>query len=86
MSLATIKSRFNAITRIFRIAYETKNYPLYEKYSSLVIFLTQQFEANEFDNLLSTEEMKKFVPFWVILEKQKELQKQFELINNKILE
>jgi hypothetical protein len=83
VSLATIKSRFNAITRIFRIAYETKNYPLYEKYSSLVIFLTQQFEANEFDNLLSAEEMKKFVPFWVILEKQKELQKQFELINNK---
>ena len=25
-SLATIKSRFNAITRTFRIAYETKNY------------------------------------------------------------
>ena len=63
VSLATIKSRFNAITRIFRIAYETKNYPLYEKYSSLVIFLTQQFEADEFDNLLSAEEMKKFVPF-----------------------
>ena len=83
VSLATIKSRFNAITRIFRIAYETKNYPLYEKYSSLVIFLTQQFEANEFDNLLSAEEMKKFVPFWVILEKQKELQKQFEIIKNK---
>ena len=38
-SLATIKSRFNAITRIFRIAYETKNYELYTKYSSLVIFL-----------------------------------------------
>ena len=82
-SLATLKSRFNAITRIFRIAYETKNYHLYDKYSSLVIFLNQQFEADEFDNVLSAEEMKKFVPFWVILEKQKELQKQFEIIKNK---
>jgi hypothetical protein len=27
-SLATIKSRFNAITRLFRIAYETKNYDI----------------------------------------------------------
>ena len=82
-SLATIKSRFNAITRIFRIAYETKNYELYTKYSSLVIFLSQQFEADEFDNELSEEELKKFVPFNVVLDKQKELQKQFELIKNK---
>ncbi len=38
-SLATIKSRFyNTITRIFRIAYETKNYKLYVKYSNLVRF------------------------------------------------
>ena len=51
-SLATIKSRLNAITRIFRIAYETKNYELYVKYSSLVIFLSRQFEADEFDNEL----------------------------------
>ena len=82
-SLATIKSRFNAITRIFRIAYETKNYPLYEKYSALVIFLNRQFEDDEFDNVLSEEEMKKFVFFDVVLEKQKELQKQFELVRHK---
>ena len=82
-SLATIKSRFNAITRIFRIAYDTKNYELYEKYSALVIFLNQQFEADEFDNVLSEEEMKKFVTFDVVLDKQKELQAQFELLRNK---
>ena len=82
-SLATIKSRFNAITRMFRIAYETKNYELYTKYSSLVIFLSRQFEADEFDNELSEEELKKFVTFDVVLNKQKELQKQFELIKNK---
>ena len=82
-SLATIKSRFNAITRIFRITYETKNYELYDKYSSCIIFLSQQFEADEFDNELSEEEMKKFVTFDVVLNKQKELQKQFEILRNK---
>jgi len=82
-SLATIKSRFNAITRLFRIAYETKNYELYEKYSSLVLFLTREFEDDEFDNQLSEEELKKFVTFDIVLEKQKELKKQFELIKNK---
>jgi hypothetical protein len=56
MTVATIKSRFNAITRIFRIAYETKNYELYVKYSSLVIFLSRQFEADEFYNELSEKE------------------------------
>ncbi len=82
-SLATIKSRFNAITRIFRIAYETKNYELYTKYSSLVFFLTREFEDDEFDNQLSEEELKKFVTFDIVLEKQKELKKKFELIKNK---
>ena len=70
-SLATIKSRFNAITRLFRIAYETKNYELYEKYSSLVLFLTREFEDDEFDNQLSEEELKKFVTFDIVLEKQR---------------
>ena len=82
-SLATIKSRFNAITRLFRIAYETKNYELYEKYSSLVLFLTREFEDDEFDNQLSEEELKNFVTFDIVLEKQKELKKQFELIKKK---
>ena len=81
--VSTIKSRFNAITRIFRIAYETKNYELYEKYSSLVIFLSHQFEADEFDNELSELELTKFVSFDIVLNKQAELQKQFELIQTK---
>jgi hypothetical protein len=49
----------------------------------LVLFLSQEFEDNEFDNELSEEELKKFVTFDVVLTKQKELQKQFELIKNK---
>jgi len=81
--IATVKGGFNAITRIFRIAYETKFYDLYEKYSSVVIFLGQYFDDDEFNNELSEIELKKFITFDVVLDKQKELQKQFELIQNK---
>jgi hypothetical protein len=82
-SVATLKSRFNAITRIFRIAYETKNYELYDKYSSLVIFLNQQFEADEFNNELNENEMEKFVSFDIILEAQKIYNNNFQSIVNK---
>ena len=82
-SIATIKSRINAMTRIFRIAYQTKSYELYDKYSGLVIFLGAHFELDEFNNELSELELKKFVPFNKILEIQQKLQKQFEIMDNK---
>ena len=82
-SIATIKSRFNAITRIFRIAYQTKKYELYEKYSGLVIFLGMHFDLDEFKNELSDLEREKFVPFNQILDIQQKLQKEFELMVNK---
>jgi len=81
--VATLKGRFNAITRIFRIAFDTKFYDLYEKYSSVVIFLGQYFEDDEFNNELSDIEFKKFITFDIVLEKQKQLQKQFEDMDNK---
>ena len=82
--VATLKGRFNAVTRIFRIAFETKNYDLYEKYSSLVIFLNQYFDDDENENELSEIEKKKFITFDVVLDKQKQLQEQFEAIENKL--
>lgn len=82
--VATIKGRINAITRIFRIAYETKNYDLYDKYSTLVIFLGAHFEDDEFNNELSAIEIKKFITFDIVLNKQKELQKSFDAIENKL--
>ena len=81
--IATLKGRFNAITRIIRIAFETKFYDLYEKFSTCVIFLGQYFDDDEYNNELSEIELKKFITFDVVLDKQKELQKQFELIQNK---
>jgi len=72
--IATLKGRFNAITRIFRLAFDTKNYDLYDKYSSLVIFL---------ENELSEIELKKFITFDVVLNKQKQLENQFQEIEDK---
>lgn len=81
--VATLKSRFNAITRIFRIAFDTKNYELYDKYSSIVIFLGSYVDDDENENELSELELKKFITFDIVLNKQKELQRQFEDIENK---
>lgn len=81
--VSTIKSRFNAITRIFRISYKTKNYELYDKYSGLVIFLGTHFEIDEFKQELSETELKKFVSFDKIFAIQRKLQIQFEGMEKK---
>ena len=49
----------------------------------MVIFLGSHFKDDEFDNELSEIEAKKFITFDIVLDKQKELEKQFELIKNK---
>jgi hypothetical protein len=38
------------MTRLFRIAYETKAYPLYQKYSVLGLLLKYHFDSNDWDN------------------------------------
>jgi hypothetical protein len=45
--------------------------------------LSGHFEDDEFDNALSKEKLNCFILFDVVLDKQKELQKQIELIKNK---
>jgi len=79
-SVATIKSKFNAMTRIFRIAFETKAYPLYEKYSCLVLFLRYYFEGGDWDNKLSAFEEKKHIDFIVVLDIQNKLLKQYHAL------
>ena len=59
-SVATIKSKFNAITRIIRLSYKSKSPDLYEKFSRIVSDLGHYFEDDEFNNELSPEELKKF--------------------------
>ena len=81
--MATIKEHINAITRIIRIAFHTKNYDLYEKFSTSVTVLGAHFEDDEFNNDLSEIEKKMFITFDVVLDKQKQLQNAFDALENK---
>ena len=66
-----------------KIAYKTKKYYLYEKYSALVIFLGTQFESDEFNNELSHYEQKKFIDWENVLWKQKQLENIFNSLPDK---
>ena len=80
--VSTIKTRFNAITRIFRIAFQTKKYQLYEKYSAIVIFLGMHFDLDEHNNELSDLEKTKFAPFNEILDIRSKLEQQFAMMKD----
>ena len=82
-SIATLKSKFNAITRILRLAFKSKTPDLYSKFSYIVFDLGIHFEDDEHNNELSPEEEKKFVSWDVILARQQQLQRQFYSIQNK---
>ena len=82
-SIATVKSKFNAITRIIRLAYKSKQPDLYEKFSYIVFDLGVYFEDDEFDNELSPEEEKKFIQWDVVLNKRNQLERQFYSLQNK---
>ena len=82
-SIATLKSKFNAITRILKLAFKSKTPDLYEKFSHIVYDLGIHFEDDEFKNELSPEEAKKFVSWDIILAKQKQLERQFYSLQNK---
>ena len=82
-SIATLKSRFNAITRIMRLAFKSKTPDLYEKFSRIVYDLGEYFEDDEFDNVLSPEEEHKFITWDIVIAKQKQLERQFYSIQNK---
>lgn len=76
-SLRTIEGRFVAICRIFKIAYETKNYPLYQKYSEILLDLNASAKMDEADQKLNINEEKTFINFSVVLETQKKLNQEF---------
>ena len=77
-SLRTLEGRFVAICRIIRIAYDTKQYLLYEKYSDILLDLNAEHTMNETDQKLNKREEKSFVPFEIVLEVQQKLEKEFE--------
>jgi hypothetical protein len=54
-NIATLKSKFNGITRIRRLSYKSNSPDLYEKFSRIVGDLGHYFEDDEFDNELPEE-------------------------------
>lgn len=82
-SLATLKTKFNAIARIMRLAFKSKKPDLYEKFSQIIIDLGDYIEDDEAQNELSPEEEKKFVKWEVVMAKQKELENKFYSLQNK---
>ena len=76
-SLRTLEGRFVAICRIIRIAYNTKQYLLYQKYSDILLDLNANHKIDEKDQKLNKNEEKSFVPFEIVLEVQKKLENEF---------
>lgn len=77
-SLTTIEARLVGIMRIFYIAYGTKDFELYKKFSNMIFDLRNFFKLNENKQELNPREEKAFVPFEVILDKQKQLHEDFK--------
>jgi DNA polymerase IIIc chi subunit len=76
-SLRTLEGRFVAICRIFYIAYYTKQYELYNKYSDILLDLNAEHKMDETDQKLNPIEEKSFVPFEIVMETQQKLENEF---------
>ncbi len=74
-SVATVKSRFNAITRIMRLAFKSKTPDLYEKFSRIGHDLGDYFDDDEYDDVLSPEEEHKLITWDIVIAKQKQLER-----------
>ena len=82
-SLTTIEGRVVGMMRIFYIAYETKQYELYKKYSAIVFDLRDYFKLDENKQELNPREEKAFVPFEIVLATQKKMAQLFNDLKNK---
>ena len=83
-SLRTIEGRIVGLMRIFYIAYGTKKYDLYQKYSIIVYELNNQFKLDKNKQQFSEREEKANVEFEIILAKQKQLKEQYDALKNKL--
>ena len=82
-AITTLKGKINAICRIIRLAYKSKNIYKYQKYSFLVSTIgTTQGEIDS-QNFLSNLEVKKFLPYDIILNYEIVLLNEFNLMTQK---
>lgn len=79
-SISTIENRLNAILRIMRIAYGTKNTVLYKLFSELVFQLHDMVLISEGSNLLNAEEAKKYINWYDVLKIQKKMESTFSVM------
>ena len=83
-SVATLKSRINAIIRIYRLAYGGKSYLVYKLLSLIIMFLGQEQDLLEGENKLSALEETKFLEFNKILGVRQNLENSFNGLQNKL--
>ena len=76
-SLRTLEGRFVAICRIFYIAYGNKQYPLYQKYSDILLDLNAEHKMDETDQKLNKREEKTFISFEIVLQTRQKLEDDF---------
>lgn len=78
ISLKTIEGRINGLLRILFIAFNDKNYPLYQKYSILMLDLLFLHKQKEDKQELNKNEQERFIPFEVVIKFQKDLLDQYQ--------
>ena len=82
-SISTLESRFNSILRIMRIAYKTKQLPLYQLFSTIVFQLHGKVTRNEGKNKLNKYELKKYIHWQDVMKVHSMLEKDFNALKNK---
>lgn len=82
-SMCTIEYRFNAILRIMKIAFDTKDSKLYKLFSTIVFQIHGYITTRDGRNKLNEFEKKKYIRWEDVLRIQKELEDEFNAIEDK---
>jgi hypothetical protein len=82
-SLATIKTNINVLCRIIGLSYN-KQYPLYIKYTTILLDLGKVIDENEGKNALNDNEKGRFIDWNIVLREQKIIESKFNALQNKL--
>ena len=83
LSLPTLKGYIIKLMRVLLITLKTKKAPVYVKYASILKDLSDAVENIDNNNTLNENEMTRFLEWKYVIDKQKELSKDFDNIINK---
>ncbi|WP_396189514.1 hypothetical protein [Flavobacterium sp.] len=82
-SMCTIEYRFNAILRIMRIAFGTKDSKLYKLFSTIVFQIHGYIKTKDGRNKLNEFEKRKYIRWEDVLRIHKQLEDEFDAIEDK---